>query len=687
MFGFSKSTTPTLPTDSKKEFPEDDLEIQFHEDDLNDPELLAELASMTMEDQPKPKPTIGEKSGMVGEMIEKPVVEIEAILAQLPLEELDDAQVEFTEEDMNNPELLAELASVTGTSFSTHAYPDQNTSTAPKPKPTEQLPALIPESIIEPTSPPSKSTHDDASLAVKLTSTNIDMLQQQFQLERMQAVNKKRGGDKAGALEHIRASKLIQARMDELQNARAEPPKSPHTPIQPPSPQPVLQNEPHDTDLDALLLLYQERILEYKKVAIEYKRAGEMDKAREMLVISKSIGQEVRLREEGRTTVGYELPRKPVYSGEGVVGDDDRDDGAIDDAQKKSTPATSVLPPTPSTVQTNDPKSPSTDLIPHLIFQLESQIHTCTKLSAQYFTSDQKNLALDYHKKKKSLQEQVTMLKSTAMTTTTTNLGFRVGYEDVKYSIAQTYADVGLDEICIEIKSGKDLFVKDVDVLETMVVFDFGWPSNTTTTLPQGKGQTTVQKGTDPQYDFKTTIKIQRTKQFQRFLERKKASFEVYYITRSLFGMMEKRNRYGKMSMSLNELLTKREVYEMVSVVDGQNSRKLVGGSVEIRIRMRVPLLKPEIDTVSERWVYVEFGQEQIGRELKVPAVATDLLKPTSPTITSTDTKTIKPTTTTTTPPDSNTIKTNKPESTTTKNKKTATKVAQEEEEEEDEMD
>jgi hypothetical protein len=570
MFGFSKS----------QEFPDLEVNVEFNDDDLNDPELLAELAKMTMEDRPPAKIL----APVVAVAVE-PVVEVETILAQLPPE--GDVDVEVTEEDMNNPELLAELAAVTG-------HIDEHIEPQKVEKESLKSPAV---EVVPVTTPIAQTEYDEASLELKLKSTNIEYLQQHVQLEKIQALNKKRAGDKQGALDHLRASKRLQARMDELQTASTPVSKAASAIREAPpaaTVQVVTSKEPiapkPDPIIDESTLLYEERIVEYKKAAIKSK--SQPAKAKEYLIIAKSIQQECELRKNGTPTTGYVLPPKPVL------------DSLPATSEPQSPQKVLIGPSTSVPMQPTSPQSQS-ELVNHLKSRLEQQISTCTKLSAQYFTANQKEMALEYHKKKKAMQQELDTLKSIQ----DSHIPFRFVQEDIEYTIAQTHADVPLDEICVEIVSAKDLYVKDVSDLETVVVFDLGWPFNASGTLPQGKGETSIQKGADPLYKFCTNVKIERTKAFQRFLDRKKATFEIYYIAKSLFGMMARRVLLGKMIVKLDDLLSKREIHQMVPIMDPQNPRKAVGGSVEVLLRMRAPLIKPDLLTTKEAWMRVVFGE------------------------------------------------------------------------------
>ncbi|KAJ3077003.1 Coiled-coil and C2 domain-containing protein 1B, partial [Rhizoclosmatium hyalinum] len=74
----------------------------------------------------------------------------------------------------------------------------------------------------------------------------------------------------------------------------------------------------------------------------------------------------------------------------------------------------------------------------------------------------------------------------------------------------------------------------------------------------------------------------------------------------------------GRASVALSGLLTKAEVHEVVDLVDVANPRKLVGGKLEIKLRLRVPLSKSDVVLKEERWVVVDFSGQ-----LNTPAPTT----------------------------------------------------------------
>ncbi|KAJ3313472.1 Coiled-coil and C2 domain-containing protein 1B [Boothiomyces sp. JEL0838] len=594
MFGFQSGKGATQNFESELNLDG----IEFSDADLNDPDLLAELAAMTVEEQPKPA-----KQKVVKEKPVMETVDVDSILASIPVVEAEeDVHVDFTDEDMNDPHLLAELHAVAGGHI-------EHTVIESPAKHEEQLQKK--ESVHQ-EEPETESADAELSLEYKLKSTNIAVLAQYVQLEKIKALNKKRGGDRVGALDSLKAAKELEKRIQDLQATKTAPlntftPTSPvkaqlETPQTPKVEEPLIAKEAVESNQEEHLefidtVELEERSLEYKRAALAYKKLNDLDKAREMLAVSRSIQNAI-----ATGAVDFQAPPHPEFPQSSPANTPTKGDAK----SPQSTPITSPnIPETPKSVLVNntptenDPPAQLTEapnssvaeseintatvgscdeLINHLESTLESQIQLCTRLSAQYFTASEKEKALEFHKRKKALlQDKETLLSFKKIPLNPSALPFSFSYTTLEYVIAQTHTDVALDELELNIIKGMDIIVKDVSEVESGVSFDFGWPFTSAGTNPEGKGETAIKKGTSPgewpltvDYVFKKTIKIERTKGFQRFLERKKATFEI---------------------------------------MDVSNPRKATGGKVEIKIRMRAPLIKADMVKNTDKWLVLSFGQ------------------------------------------------------------------------------
>ncbi|RKO83614.1 hypothetical protein BDK51DRAFT_38922, partial [Blyttiomyces helicus] len=367
MWGFgssSKKKPPPEPARPRRKSPFDfdlgtDPDIDVDESGLDDPALLAELHSLTRDSapparaaspkkQPAPKPAPAAKPAVAD-------VDVDAIVASLP--GIDDAEadvdVQFDESDMNDPDLLAALNAVIGhepmADADTAASPPSPTAPTFLPAPTAPEPEPEPETEPEPT-----EEDDTVPLEFKLKSSDPVVLAKYVQLEKIRAVNRKRGGDREGALECLRASKALEGRLAEVTaNPDALPPKrvvasevpvsvapaaapraavavkpptlEPAPVILPaPIPVPILEPAPAPApvlvssstpspivtqipspatsaaiDLDTL----KRRQLEYKVAALASKKENDLTRARQLLGISKTMQEAI-----DRVAVGGALP-------------------------------------------------------------------------------------------------------------------------------------------------------------------------------------------------------------------------------------------------------------------------------------------------------------------------------------------------------------------------------------------
>ena len=571
-----------------------DLEITFDEEDLNDQSLLDELKALQVGQDEN---SVTSKSKRAAKIETPAEVHVDDIIQKVKLEAEVEPEVEFHEDDMNDPDLLRELQAVLpASSLSPIEHIDPNHS-------------IQCNNFVDYPISPAVSGTPEVALDSKLNLTDISQLQKFIHVEKMKALNKKRAGDKAGALESLKVAKEMERRVLELQAV----PKgaSPEVTLDVPETLPLVEVEnleKCDASVGYNSEILNSRMVEFKKLALKFKRNNNLSQAREMLTAAKSIQKALDSITEGLPLIDFVLPRVPDILLP-VQNDNASLPGSTDESLPvNNTPLSTIIQKPPQSIQQSH--IPSNELISHLITTLESQISTCTKLSAQYFTSNQKDLALEYHKKKKGfMQDKQTLVAMKSIPVDMNSLPFRFTYSEHSYQMNKTFLDIGLDQVEVTVEKATDVFVKGVAELESLVCFDFGWPSSASGTMNEGKGETIIVKGLHPDYKFKTLIKIERSKPFQRFLERKKATFELFYLQKSLFGLMASRVGSGKASVKLDDLLSKCEIHQVLPLMDPSNPRKATGSTLEIKIRLRAPLIKPDVVTVSEQWLQVVFGE------------------------------------------------------------------------------
>lgn len=497
-----------------------DFKLEFNEEDLNDPSLLAELAEL-VGDEGKPVPVASrepKRAAPVSSSILSPkVVEkqpvpraavpveatVEIEIPYIPQVDEDIGELVLTDADMNDPALLNELMKVTGNELAVSEEEDVDLKI--------ELGPFATTSVVkkEQTVPPSRiSTTRNSKVAAeslesKLKLTNVQMLQQYAQIEKVSALNKKRAGDKEGAMESLRNAKELQKRIDELVTSASLPPSAPPTRMEAADPDDkavikpkAIESHTSPPDLEAFSsekkLALESRCLDFKKSAVTFKKAGDMEKAKEMLAVSKNIQAAI-----DTSDASFQLPDLPAIS----QSYNHSQTGPQAVAQSAtSTPASTTRKSNATAVpSTNSSSTENSDLVNHLISTLDQQITLCTKLSAQYFSSNQKDLALDFHKRKKNLlQDKETLVSMKSLKFDPNAMPFRFNYSVLEYNIAQSNPDLTLDQAEISVSKGVDIMVKGEAEAETGVTLDFGWPSTEAGTLPEGKFETKTAKGMAP---------------------------------------------------------------------------------------------------------------------------------------------------------------------------------------------
>ncbi|KAF9290691.1 Coiled-coil and C2 domain-containing protein 1B [Mortierella antarctica] len=417
-----------------------------------------------------------------------------------------------------------------------------------------------------------------------------------------------------------------------------------------------LEDIPKINHVDLLSLL-KTRDTQYKKAALEAKRAGDTALALERIKIFKSLEKYIRLVEEG----GFlDLELYPVP-----------------DAPPPTTPAppkppaepsteTRSLPKTGNEAKSTTPRGPSiapcpvepttqvsnsiaeasgedmrsgmsvrgainggiefrqlaadddfqivsnsdADTYDMLESQLESQIKICTSTSGHYYQRGDKQTALEFHKLNKIFKTDLVSLQSYRKHSKKPPA---FHFQDVRFEVEiGFYQEIGLNELSLNIIRAWDLSHKDVQAsdIEAYVSWDLGWPTENMSGAGAGKGDTpTVKKTSKPDFGFKKTLNIERTRAFQRFVERRKATFEVWHYR----GIFRTNYLLGKAQVPLQPLLDHSEIHEVFPIVD-PNNRRSTGGKIELKITLQRPLLKPEIAVKEEKWLVIdEFNSGGLG--------------------------------------------------------------------------
>ncbi|KAG7203396.1 hypothetical protein KM043_013465 [Ampulex compressa] len=167
-------------------------------------------------------------------------------------------------------------------------------------------------------------------------------------------------------------------------------------------------------------------------------------------------------------------------------------------------------------------------------------------------------------------------------------------YETKTYAIVQCCTDLNDSDIEISIIRGIN-YSKEAD---TYVMFEFPYPSDNS---PSDR-TSTVKGSNNPEYQavFPLSGSIDRTsRQCQRVFKRHALKCQVW----SKGGFFRGDSLIGTVTVKLQPLETKCILHDSFPLMEG---RKAVGGKLELKIRLRNPILTKQIEQITDRWLTID---------------------------------------------------------------------------------
>lgn len=115
------------------------------------------------------------------------------------------------------------------------------------------------------------------------------------------------------------------------------------------------------------------------------------------------------------------------------------------------------------------------------------------------------------------------------------------------------------------------------------------------------KAKTALVRDTDnPDYNHRQSIEIHRSQRAcQRIFKRQALKCEVF----SKGGFLRSDTLIGTVTVKLQPLETQCEIHDSFPLMDG---RKTVGGKLEVKIRVRNPILTKQIEQINEKWLIID---------------------------------------------------------------------------------
>ncbi|KAH8238102.1 hypothetical protein KR026_009870 [Drosophila bipectinata] len=333
--------------------------------------------------------------------------------------------------------------------------------------------------------------------------------------------------------------------------------------------------------------LLLERQKEFKMAAIEAKKAGEIDQAKEYLKIYKGFDSLLNAASSGLPVDLTTLPVPPSQR------DDLEASFAIVSAEEC------------------DPGDTIGEIGVRMEEQLAKQLMMCKNTRDHHKAMGDvagmnrfENLAL-------TVQKDLDFVRYSKRK----NLALpKFHYEKRNFNIVHCNTDLTDGELEIVVVRGINYNVPNPKEVDTYVRVEFPLLND-----ESFKTKTNLVRDTSsPDYDERFKVDIQRSnRQFQRIFKRHGVKFEIYSrgcsidccgLSRKLplccfRGFLRSDTLIGTINVKLQPLETKCDIHDTYDLMDG---RKQVGGKLEVKIRVRNPILTKQIEHINEKWLVLD---------------------------------------------------------------------------------
>ncbi|XP_017059309.1 coiled-coil and C2 domain-containing protein 1-like isoform X2 [Drosophila ficusphila] len=315
--------------------------------------------------------------------------------------------------------------------------------------------------------------------------------------------------------------------------------------------------------------LLLERQKEFKLAAIEAKKAGEIDQAKEYLKIFKGFDSLLNAASSGLPVDLSTLPVPP--------------------SQRDNLEASFAI----VSAEECDPNDDICEIGVRMEEQLAKQLMMCKNTRDHHKAMGDvagmnrfENLAL-------TVQKDLDLVRYSKRKNEPLP---KFHYEKRSFNIVHCNTDLTDCELEIVVVRGIHYNVANPKDVDTYVRVEFPLLND-----ESFKTKTNVIRDTSsPDYDERFKVEIQRgNRQFQRIFKRHGVKFEIY----SRGGFLRSDTLIGTVNVKLQPLETKCDIHDTYDLMDG---RKQVGGKLEVKVRVRNPILTKQIEHINEKWLVLD---------------------------------------------------------------------------------
>ncbi|KAG7167864.1 Coiled-coil and C2 domain-containing protein 1-like [Homarus americanus] len=173
----------------------------------------------------------------------------------------------------------------------------------------------------------------------------------------------------------------------------------------------------------------------------------------------------------------------------------------------------------------------------------------------------------------------------------------RFHYENRSFNIIQCNTDLNDSDCEISIVRGINFNVQNPSDVDTYVKIEFPYPTDNP---PQDRSYV-VKDTNNPEYDHKIVFSIDRkSRALARVFKRHAVKVQVY----AKGGWFHRDTVLGVVKVPLVTLETKCTLHESYDLADER--KRIVGGKLEVKIRVRNPIVTKQLEKVTEKWLVID---------------------------------------------------------------------------------
>lgn len=328
-----------------------------------------------------------------------------------------------------------------------------------------------------------------------------------------------------------------------------------------------LQRTNTSSVLEKQLNFLLERQKLFRQAALESKKNGDIQQAKEYLRMSKGFDSMIEATRSGLPIDATTIPTPPQLEADFVI--IEKSDCVEETGEEES----------------------SEEVFRTIERDLEQQIEICTRNKEHFLRLGDVSSASKFEKLGLNSKKDLAVVRHKWLN----NDGIpRFHYETRLFSMVQCHTDLGDNEIEVAVERGINLPGKPDD-LDSYVRVELPLPPET----PLRAKTHTVKDTNNP--IFQETFKFEfnrKSRAILRHFKRQVLKLEIW----SKGGFLRSDTLLGVASVKLVELESKCTIHDSFDLMEG---RKACGGKIEVKVRIRDPLLAKQVEEVREKWLVI----------------------------------------------------------------------------------